>query len=253
MHSLMKVETRVCGDNPQPSAVPLLEKKTIHVWHRRFNPGELDVKILFGVLSKDERLRAESFCFEKHRDEFILSRSTLRVLLAGYLGDSPERVAFSYSRRGKPSLSSNPNSLDLHFNISHTDGWAAFTFARGIELGIDIEKTRADIDHFELAEQFFSEYEQDHLQMLSGEALADAFFRCWTRKEAYIKARGEGLSIPLHQFDVSLNAGQPAALLATRPDAVEASRWTLCDLPIHPEYVAALAWQRTDSPCADSA
>src|SRR5205823_4857465 len=133
----------------------------------------------------------------------------------------------------------------VRFNISHTEGRVALAFVRGVDLGIDIERIRLDVNVRVLAEQFFSKYERRFLRRLPPEQLHAAFFRCWTRKEAYIKAKGEGLSIPLHQFDVSLTPGQPAELLGTRPDRKEASRWELYDLPIECGYAAALVVGRS--------
>ena len=129
----------------------------------------------------------------------------------------------------------------MRFNVSHTDGLALLAFVRTRDIGVDVEKIKAATDAKKLAERFFSDRERSFLESLSGEELHAAFFRCWTRKEAYVKARGEGLSLPLHQFDVSVAEDEPQALLATRPDPSEADRWVLRDLPTSPGYAAALA------------
>jgi 4'-phosphopantetheinyl transferase len=170
----------------------------------------------------------------------------LRVLLAAYLGNSPERIVLSYSKYGKPLLSMGLKSSDLNFNISHAEGIAVFSFAKNIQVGIDIERAQQDRNCLEISEHFFSDYEREYLRFLSDKPLNEAFIRCWTRKEAFVKAKGEGLSMPFHQFDVSLGEDEPASLLATRPDPEEALRWTLNDLAIETGYVAAVACERAN-------
>ena len=118
-------------------------------------------------------------------------------------------------------------------------------FIRGREVGVDVEKVRRQNDVEKIAERFFSLHERRELERVSGDDLHQAFFRCWTRKEAYIKAKGEGLSLPLHQFDVSIDPNPKQALLATRPDASEAGRWELFNISINPGYAAALAVERS--------
>lgn len=129
--------------------------------------------------------------------------------------------------------------------MSHTDGLALLAFERKREVGVDVERIRPQLDARKLAERFFSVRERQYLESLSGDELYIAFCRCWTRKEAYVKARGDGLSLPVDQFDVSIEANDPHALLATRPDASEASRWTVRDLFTSPGYAAALAVAET--------
>jgi len=224
----------------RPRALPADE---VHVWYRPLIQDIPNLNSFYDFLSTDERERASRYHFDRHRNEFILTRATLRILLASYLEKSPERFAFAYSAQGKPSLANE--STDLRFNVSHTvshdDGLAALAFARKREIGVDVEKIRLDCDAEKLAERFFSASERDYILRFSGHALDEAFFRCWTRKEAFIKAKGGGLSIPLDQFDVSIAEGEPAALLATRPDPAEARRWQLHHLPVKAGYAAALA------------
>jgi 4'-phosphopantetheinyl transferase len=238
---MLKIETRVLRNMGRVPCVPRLQQGSVHIWYQTMTSDPLAADDFVDLLSESERLRARHYRFVRHRNEFILCRCTLRLLLAGYLRSSPERVSFSVAEHGKPRLHPSLKSDDLLFNISHSDGVAIFAFATGAELGVDIERVRPAIEHIQLAEQFFSKYERAHLNQLSGKKLSDAFFRCWTRKEAYVKARGVGLSIPLQDFDVSVIPGEPAALLATRPDAGEARRWSLHDLWAPPGYAAALA------------
>jgi 4'-phosphopantetheinyl transferase len=118
-------------------------------------------------------------------------------------------------------------------------------FVKQRPIGVDVENVGREVEAERLAERFFSEHERQALRRLEGDELQAAFFRCWTRKEAYIKAKGDGLSLPLHQFDVSIADGDRDALLATRPDAAEAERWTICDIPMGTGYAAALAVAET--------
>ena len=219
-------------------AVPNMAVGVARVWHWPLNASALEVADLRKLLSPDELERAERYRFDQHRNEFILSRAVLRMVLASYTAQSPESLSFDYSAQGKPALKNGPP--DLRFNVSHTEGLAVLALVREREIGVDAEKIRPQPDAQKLAKRFFSAREQLFLGKLSGDELQRAFFRCWTRKEAYIKAKGEGLSIPLHAFDVSLEEDQPAALLGTRPDPTEVGRWTLYDLSVGPGYAAAL-------------
>jgi len=220
---------------------PALGEHDVHVWQCWLNDyPESELLRLEKFLSADEKERVARFRFEKNRNEFTLSRGWLRMLLGQYLGVSPAELAFTYSAYGKPAIGV-PAMASLHFNVSHTDGMAVFGFTWNRRVGIDIEKPRENVKVEELAERFFSVAEKQALREVPPENRREAFFRCWTRKEAYIKAIGEGLSHPLHQFDVSLAPGELRALLCARPDASEASRWVLRDVPITPGYISAVA------------
>lgn len=194
------------------------------------------------VLSSDELARASRFHFARDRQRFVAARALLRRILASYLAMDPNSLTFSYSKKEKPSLALGPAHLDsgVAFNVSHSGGIALLAFSRRREVGVDVEPVRRDADLEAIARRFFSANEQSQLAALPTEEKVDAFFRCWTRKEAYIKATGDGLSLPLSQFDVSLAAGEKSALLATRPDASEAGRWLLQEVPAGPGYIAAL-------------
>jgi 4'-phosphopantetheinyl transferase len=223
-------------------AVPL-SAGVVHLWKKSFDTSLEEVERCYEVLSPEERTRAQRFLVEPPRRAFILTRGTLRQLLGRYLDRAPGDLNFHFTEFGKLFLN---ESNELRFNVSHTDGVALLGFARGAELGVDVEKIRPVKDLKDLANRFFSLAERDKLNRLDAEdELHAAFFRCWTRKEAYIKGKGEGLSIPLHQFDVSLEPGEMQALIATRPDPLEAGRWLLRDITFDPSYVAALAIEVT--------
>ncbi len=192
------------------------------------------------ILSDDERARAARFHFLQDRQYFMATRAVLRMILANYAASDPQKVVLGYSAKDKPFLSSGHAGGDIEFNVSHSGDVALLAFARGRELGVDVEKVREDFEHETIAGRFFSEEEQRQLAGLAPAERYTGFFRCWTRKEAYIKAQGIGLSLPLHQFDVSLRPGDLNALLATRPDPSEAARWSLREVPAGDGYVAAL-------------
>jgi len=224
-----------------PDPVRPLGEHDVHVWHGPLNLFSPEIPRLRELLSDDEKERAGRFHFEKNRNEYVLSRGRLRILLASYLSTSPAELCFTYSTHGKPSLNTPARGATLAFNVSHTDVFAVCAFAWNRRVGIDVERIRKNFDPEQIAERFFSAAERLALRNLPEEQRHEAFFRCWTRKEAYIKAIGEGLSHPLHQFDVSFTQEEPAALLGTRPDGAEAGRWWLREIPLPANYIAALA------------
>jgi len=213
----------------------------IHVWKQDLARARAEVEFFRRLLSPDELERAERFRFDTNRVEYIVTRGTLRTLLGSYLGVSPRELQFLYSEYGRPSLADGVSSATLNFNVAHSGEVALFAFARGRQIGIDVERVRRDFGTSEVAERFFSSAERIALRQLAEDDQHEAFFRCWTRKEAFIKALGEGLSHPLDQFDVTLTPSEPATLLATRPDASEVRRWMLWDIQISDDYAAALA------------
>lgn len=218
----------------------------VTVWCARLDQPASRVGSLRPVLAEDERARADRFHFEKDRTHFTVARATLRTILGGCLGIDPRQLQFSYSHYGKPSLATGSADDRLRFNVSHSGGMALFALSNNRELGVDIEFIRPDIEHDRIAERFFSPREVSVLLSLPEALRTEAFFNCWTRKEAYIKARGEGLSFPLDQFDVSLRPGEPAALLETLGDAGEAARWRLHAMDPREGYAAAIAVEGKD-------
>jgi 4'-phosphopantetheinyl transferase len=195
------------------------------------------------ILSRDEAERARRFRFERDKRHFITCRALLRLLLGNYLELAPAEVVFRYSSHHKPSLA-YPSS-DIRFNLSHSGERAVFAFIRGRELGVDIEHIRHGFETQSVAQRFFSLAEREALARIPPEISHEAFFHCWTRKEAFVKAKGDGLFLPLDQFDVSLVPGQPAQLLETRPDLEERHRWSLCALEVGAQYTGALVVQGT--------
>jgi 4'-phosphopantetheinyl transferase len=218
----------------------VLEADAVHVWAAPLDPPAAAVGRNAALLAPDERTRAERFRFDRDRRRFTVARGVLRTLLGRYLATDPRAVAFRYESHGKPVLADAFAAHGIRFNVSHSGEMALFAFARGRELGVDVEEVRRMEDGLDIAERFFSQAEVAAFRALPDEIRDDAFFNCWTRKEAYIKAVGEGLSFPLHVFDVSLAPGEPARLLASR-DPQQAERWSLRGLPDPaPGYRAAL-------------
>jgi len=223
-------------------AAPLLAPNAVHIWRVSLDQPSLLVEHLHPLLSIDEQARAARFYFAKDRQHFILARGTLRILLSQYLGIEASAIPFCYNAYGKPALALPAPHNTLHFNLSHSHEIALSAFSYERELGIDVEYMRPlSVSECEmLAEHSFSESERASLRTLPTEAKRQAFFACWTRKEAYIKAKGRGLSIELDQFDVSLTPGEPAALLDSREDPQAVAHWSLRDLPPAKEYAGAI-------------
>jgi 4'-phosphopantetheinyl transferase len=193
-------------------------------------------------LSPDELERAGRFRFPKDRAHFVAAHGALRHILAGYLECRPAELRFSYGASGKPALAPGWGADTLRFNLSHSHGLALCAVALSREVGVDLEFVRPLLGDSAIPERFFSPAEVLALRALPAESQPEAFFNCWTRKEAYIKARGEGLSIPLDSFEVSLAPGEPAALVK----APDRSRWSLRALVPAPGYVAAVVAEGDD-------
>lgn len=229
-----------------PSADLALSSDDVHVWRASLDLPASCVQSLQHTLAADELSRAERFYFHKDRKHFIVARGLLRAILSRYLDMEPGQLRFCYSDYGKPSLATMPGQDTLSFNVSHSHGLALYAVTRGREIGIDLERIRADLDCEQIAARFFSPRENAVLRALPAKLKPEAFFNCWTRKEAYIKARGGGLSLPLDQFDVSLAPGEPTTLLNIRGDPQEALRWSLRELMPGPGHMAALAVEGYD-------
>lgn len=192
------------------------------------------------ILSPDETARADRFHFEVDRQRSIIGRAYLRVLLGQVLDMPADELQFEYDEFGKPALIPSQRRA-LEFNVSHSGEMILTAITMGRAVGVDVEKIRTDLDPNSIATQFFSAREREILASLPRPARYRAFFACWTRKEAYLKAKGVGLSLPLNQFDVSFLPDEEPRLLATRPDPAEAQNWALWALDLSSDYAAALA------------
>lgn len=228
-----------------PPSQLALGPNEVHVWRARLDVSQPQTDAFRQTLSDDERARAARYHFERHRRRFLVARGTLRVLLGRYLGLAPERVTFEYGQKGKPALAARVGEKTIDFNVSHAHELAVFAFAYGRAVGIDIEYLARSIDYERLAQRFFSAREVETLLGVAEPSRKLAFFNCWTRKEAFLKATAEGLSRPLEQFEVSLAPGDPARLLNVAACPEEVGRWTLSALDLGPGYVGALAVRGT--------
>jgi 4'-phosphopantetheinyl transferase len=176
-----------------------------------------------------------------------MARGMLRVILSRYLNVTPGQIQFHYNRYGKPRIMDPAGTEWLNFNVSHSGDLILIAIAHGRKIGVDLEQTRQDVSYDQVAQRFFSPQEYAMLQSFTAaEAKRKAFFDYWTRKEAYIKAQGQGLSIPLEQFDVSLDTDEPARLLANRIDPEDVSRWTLQGISPGQGYTGAIAVEGND-------
>ena len=215
----------------------------IHVWRADLNEQSAYVRSILPFLTSTDLRRVESFHFQKNREHFILGRGILRLLLENYLDIEPDQLRICYGQFGKPALAESSNTRRLHFNVSHSHELALFAFARDVQLGVDVEYVRPDFAFKDVARQFFSPAEFEKLLRLQPDQMIEAFFNCWTRKEAYIKAVGKGLSIPLDQFEVSFAPSEPAALLSVKDSTTDVP-WSLQELSPGPGYVAAIVTEK---------
>ena len=238
--------------------MPALEADEIHVWRVEVGSAYTRRDDLWSYLAGDERQKAADFLFEGDRKRFVVARGVLRALLGCYLRRHPGSLGFAYNPFGKPHLS---DDFGFRFSTSHSHGLVLLAFARGRDVGVDIERVRADLGLEGIAARYFSPREIATLHSLRNGLRERAFFACWTRKEALAKAEGKGLALPLRRFDVTLTPGESAMLLDTRGDLLVPTKWTLQELAIDPGYVAAMAvegnglrllcWQYTDWFCCD--
>jgi 4'-phosphopantetheinyl transferase len=226
----------------RPSEIKL-SQGDVHVWSASLELEAPRLHRLQRTLSEDELSRAERFYFRKDREHFIAARGILRAILSLYLDRAPDQLPFCYGDRGKPALAITSGQEKLCFNLSHAQGLALYAIAMGREVGIDLEHSRPIPDAEQIAARFFSPRENAVFRALPSSDKQEAFFNCWTRKEAYIKAIGDGLARPLDRFEVSLRPGEPARLLSIEEDPLETRRWSLRELTPAPGFVAAIAVQ----------
>jgi 4'-phosphopantetheinyl transferase len=225
------------------SDLPNLElpRGEVHIWTASLDLPALAVWKLYETLDADEKKKAERFHFEKDRRRFVTAHAILRNLLGLYPGVKPEAVRFRHGEFGKPALSAEFAEANLYFNLSHSQRIALYGFSRGCEIGVDVEYMR-DISEMErIVEGFFSIRENEIFRSLPESQKKEAFFNGWTCKEAFIKALGDGLSLPLDKFHVSLVPGESGKLLGIEGDSKEASHWCIRDLQPAHNYAGAFA------------
>ena len=229
---------RARGWQKAPTLLPQLSSGDVDVWSVQLDCSPAYVAVLLHTLSDDERERADRFYFERDRLRFICARGSLRRLLAAYLDAEASDLTFSYGPNGKPALSGQFDGA-LTFNVSHSAELALVAIGRDVEMGVDVESVRAMDDAEDIASRFFSPREAARLRSLPATVRNQAFFACWTRKEAYLKALGSGLAKPLNEFEVTFAPGDVASLVV-HGDERETARWSLCELSPAPGYTGAL-------------
>ena len=218
-----------------------LGNNEVHIWCVSLDQLASRFQILSQKLSMDEHMRAERFYFERDRKRYIIGRGILRTIIGYYSGVEAGKLRFRYGRHGKPALADTFGKGMIYFNLSHSKGLALYAFTRDSEIGIDIEHIREIPEMEHIVERFFSEREKAVFRALPESKKKEAFFNCWTRKEAFIKAIGDGLYQPLYKFDVSLSPGEPVDLLSIEGDSTKASGWCIQDLSPASGFAAACA------------
>ncbi|OWY63910.1 4'-phosphopantetheinyl transferase [cyanobacterium TDX16] len=221
----------------------VLSQNEIHVWRASLGSNLTYLQQLVKTLSVDELDRANRFHFEADRNRFIIGRGILRSILSYYLDIAPHQLQFCYGSHGKPALKT---CNLLHFNLSHSQDLALYAFTRDRQIGIDLEYVRHIPELDRIVAQFFSARERGTFLALPSSQQVAAFFHGWTCKEAILKALGDGLALPLNQFDVSLLPDRPAQLLSINGDRAAAERWLLQSFIPASDYVAAMAVEGHD-------
>jgi 4'-phosphopantetheinyl transferase len=231
--------------NPSREHSPLAEKD-LHIQAADLDKPAQHLSQLEKHLSSDEINRAKQFKFEKDRNRFIAGRGLLRTMLGSYLNVKPARLDFTYSSRGKPALKATPGQRTLHFNIAHSKNIILFAVTHACAVGIDVEWIHPMSDIEDIAARFFSKREAAELMALPRDQRTNAFFNLWTRKEAYLKATGDGLSDMLKELEIAFLPEETARVRAISGNEEVAKRWTLLDLNPAPGFAAALAAEAKD-------
>jgi 4'-phosphopantetheinyl transferase len=226
-----------------------LPENEVHVWYARFDrwPDDALLDSYQAVLSPDEQARQRRFTFPEHRRQFLISHAFLRIALSQYAPVAPEAWQFVISGHGKPAVARPEPFQGLHFNLSHTRGLAAVAVALQ-EVGVDAESIERRDPGIELARRYFAAEEVAHLAQLEGEQRKSAFFDFWTLKEAYIKARGLGLALPLDQFSFQISPGSRPRIAFSEHLQDHAADWQFTQFHVEPRWRLALAVHRPEVP-----
>ena len=223
-----------------------IDEGQVHLWRASLDLPAGRVEALERFLSPDELDRAKRFVVRSARDRYTVARAVLRKLLSRYVSVPPAELRFDYTEHGKPALAHPAASIG--FNVSHSHELAVYALTADRPVGVDVEYLyrRAVMDRLKIAHRVFSDREYNELASTPGYRRNRAFLACWTRKEAFVKAIGQGLSCPLDQFDVTVDPGDPPELRAVRWDALEAGRWSMASVEPGPDYIGALAVRGRD-------
>jgi 4'-phosphopantetheinyl transferase len=222
-----------------------LAASEVHVWSLPLDISQGSLASVAEFLSPDERTRADRFRFEGLRQRFVAGRGLLRVILGRYCGVPPEGLRFNYGPHGKPELTpvegAQRKGGGLHFNLAHSEGLGVLAVTQTGPVGVDVQQVRRLLEFKELVGQFFSAREAAEFLRLEREQQPAAFFNLWTRKEALLKATGEGIGRSLNRVEVSFLPGEPARVLSLPAEPWAGREWSLVDLAISPACAGALA------------
>jgi 4'-phosphopantetheinyl transferase len=224
----------------------LINSNEVHVWRVSLDVTTVEFESLVGFLSVDELARAGRFHFERDQRRFIVARGILRKILGNYLGENPVDIRFEYTSYGKPALAPGAGSNNFCFNLSHSDTCALYAITHGKKIGIDIERIRDDVAHGQIAQKFFSQGEIRLLEKTNKNKQSELFFKYWTRKEAILKARGEGISFSMERCDVSSISGNVLSPISLQENNNESANLYVQDLFPGNNYVAAIAVEGCD-------
>lgn len=223
-----------------PSGVKLRPEE-VHLWRAPLDLSGSTLERLYGTLADDEKVRAERFRFAEGRARFTAARGVLRDILGRYAGMEPASLQFGYQPSGKPFLLAGTDTGELQFNLSHSKGMGLYGVTLGRPVGVDVELVRQGAEFSRIAERFFTSKEAEALRNCPAHLQAEAFFRCWTRKEAFIKASGEGFARGLGSFEVSIEPGDSDALLGASDDPAAVQQWRLANVEAAAGFAAAVA------------
>ena len=223
----------------------ILPNNEVHLWSASVQENISYLNTYRHILSLEEKQRAERFKFKRDQDRFIIAHVLLRLVLSRYIKITPQAIAYSSNSFGKPNLKGCSDIETINFNMSHSNDHVLIAVANNLAVGVDIEWVRPIENANQIVETFFSAKEKVQFQSLSDHLKTEAFYSCWTRKEAFIKALGVGISLPLNQFSVSFLPGEPADLLEVPTTIEQPEFWTLEEFQVREGYVAAIAAQGT--------
>jgi len=213
----------------------------VHVWVGSVDLPASTLARAIEIFSRDELARAARFHFDKDRNRYIAAHSYLRRLLGAYLSVRPHELRFEHNAKGKPALVGTAAGTGVQFNLTHSDSLMLVAVSSDVQVGVDVESIRSLPDAEELVARFFSCRERLKFKSLPQEQRDIAFFNLWTRKEAWLKATGEGISNLLDQVEVGFVPGEPACLDQLPPGFPGTGNWTICDLAPEPGFAAAVA------------
>jgi 4'-phosphopantetheinyl transferase len=212
----------------------------VHIWYLDLNLYLDKLEEFKAILSQEELTKAFKFKFEKHQNRFIITRANLRLILSKYINIAPENIEFIYSEKGKPSLAQNYDDLGIEFNLSHSGELALYAVTKDKRIGIDVEKIRTNCDVESIAKRFFCESEYQFISRLPEGEKQRVFYQVWTRKEAYLKATGEGLGGGLDTIELDLES-KDTKIISIKGEEKTSNNWYLYELKMPENYLASLA------------